>query len=40
MTVQQIKDFYDSHPNLLLTELAQITGLPVRKLKTILLEDR
>ena len=36
MTNQQICDFYDNNPNLTLTQLAQMTGLTVDQLKTIL----
>ena len=37
MNTQQIIDFYDSNPNLLLSELARITGKSVKELKAILM---
>lgn len=35
----QIKDLYDSHPNVTLRQLASYTGKTVAELKQILLED-
>jgi len=32
-----IRDYYDSHPNLTLVELARRTGLTVKRLKEILM---
>ena len=37
MTHNDIREYYDSHPDLLLTELAAITGLSVPQLKRILM---
>ncbi len=37
MSNQQIIDFYDSNPNLLLAELASITGKSIPELKAILM---
>lgn len=37
MTHEQIREFYDSHPNLTLAELSRITGLSVPILKQILM---
>jgi len=39
MTNQEIKDLYDSHPNVTLRQLACYTGKTVAELKQILLED-
>jgi len=39
MTDQEITDYYDSHPNLTLAELAQMTGKTVQELKKILMGD-
>ena len=38
MTKQQIINIYDSNPNLLLSELAIITGKSIKELKAILME--
>ena len=37
MTDKEIVEFYDSHPNMTLSELSQITGLSVAQLKRILM---
>ena len=37
MTENEIKEFYDSNPNLTLSELSRITGKTVKKIKKILL---
>ena len=37
MTPTEICEYYDSHPNLTLRELASITGLSVPALKAILM---
>ncbi len=37
MTDQQIIEFYDSHLNMTLSDLARITGKSIAELKTILL---
>ena len=34
----EIQDLYDSRPNMTLSELSQITGLSIDKLKAILME--
>jgi len=39
MTNQEIKDLYDSHPNVTLRQLACYTGKTVAELKQILLGD-
>jgi len=39
MTSQQIIDLFDSHPNLMLSELAIITGKSVEQLKKLLMEE-
>lgn len=39
MTKQQIRDYYDNHPNMTLQQLSAKTGVPVPTLKQILLED-
>lgn len=39
MTNKQIKDLYDSNPNMTLRELSRITGLSILDLKLILLSD-
>lgn len=36
MTNQQIKELYDTHPNMTLQELSHITGLSISELKFIL----
>ena len=36
MTNQQIKELYDTHPNMTLRELSRITGLSISELKFIL----
>lgn len=36
MTNAQIKELYDSNPNMTLGQLAKITGLSIRELKFIL----
>lgn len=38
MTNKQIKELYDSNPNMTLRELSAITGLSILELKLILLE--
>ena len=37
MTNEEIRDYYDSHPNLTLAELSAITGKSVKQLKRILM---
>jgi hypothetical protein len=37
MTNQEIREYYDARPNLLLSELAAITGLTVKQLKKVLM---
>jgi hypothetical protein len=37
MTEQQIIDMYDTNPNMLLSELAIITGKSIKELKAILM---
>jgi len=37
MTNQDICEFYDSHPNLTLAQLAQLTGKTIAQLKIILM---
>jgi len=37
MTPEQIRDYYDRHPNLTLAELSRVTGLTVPQLKRILM---
>ena len=37
MTAQQIRDLYDSQPNMTLAQLARITGLSIPELKKILM---
>jgi len=37
MTDKQIREYYDSHPNMTLRQLSQITGLDIATLKLILL---
>lgn len=37
MNEDQIRDYYDSHPNLTLAELSRITGRCVAELKEILM---
>ena len=37
MSDDQIRDYFDSHPNLTLAELSRITGLSVPALKKILM---
>ena len=37
MTAQQIREYYDSHPNMTLRELSAMTGRSVAQLKTILM---
>ena len=37
MTHSEIIDFYDTHPDLTLAQLAQITGLTVAQLKIVLM---
>lgn len=37
MTHDEIRDYYDSHPDLTLAELSRITGLTVKELKRILM---
>ena len=37
MTPEQIRDYYDSHPNLTLQQLAAMTGRAVAELKKILM---
>ena len=39
MTDQQIRDLYDSNPNMTLRELSRITGLDIYLLKLILMRD-
>jgi len=39
MTNEEIKDLYDSHPNVTLRQLATYTGKTVAELKQILLGD-
>lgn len=39
MTDQEINDYYDSHLNLTLAELARMTGRTVQELKKILMGD-
>jgi hypothetical protein len=39
MTDEEINDYYDSHPNLLLSQLSRITGKSVEELKRILMPD-
>jgi hypothetical protein len=36
MTNDEIRDYYDSNPNLTLGQLARITGLSIQELKFIL----
>ena len=40
MTDQQIRDMYDTHPNITLQTLAGITGYTVSELKHILMPGR
>jgi hypothetical protein len=37
MTPDQIRDYYDTHPNLTLQQLAAITGRAIAELKKILM---
>lgn len=37
MTHDQIRDYFDTHPNITLAQLSRITGLTVAKLKQILM---
>jgi len=37
MTPEQIRDYYDRHPNLTLAELSRVTGLTIPQLKRILM---
>lgn len=37
MTPEQIRDYYDRHPNLTLAELSRATGLTISQLKRILM---
>ena len=37
MTENEIREFYDSHPDLTLTQLSRMTGKTVQELKQILL---
>jgi len=39
MTDEEICDYYDSHPDLLLSQLSRMTGKPVQQLKRILMPD-
>jgi hypothetical protein len=39
MTDEEINDYYDSHPNLLLSQLSRMTGKSVEELKRILMPD-
>ncbi len=39
MSDQQIRDLYDSNPNMTLRELSRITGLDIYLLKLILMRD-
>jgi len=38
-TNEQINDYYDSHPNLLLSQLSAITGKSIKELKIILMGE-
>lgn len=40
MTDDEIREEYDSHPNMTLAELSRITGKTIRELKTILLTPK
>lgn len=37
MNAQQIRDYYDSHPNMTLRQLSDMTGRSVSELKAILM---
>ena len=37
MTPEQIRDYYDRHPNITLADLSRVTGLTVPQLKRILM---
>lgn len=37
MNPEQIREYYDRHPNLTLAELSRITGLSIPQLKKILM---
>jgi hypothetical protein len=37
MTNEQITDYYDTHPNITLSQLSAITGKTIAQLKTILM---
>jgi len=37
MTIEEIRDYYDTNPNLTLAELARMTGETVQSLKKILM---
>jgi len=37
LTNEQIRDFYDSHPNVTLRQLSALTGLDIASLKLILM---
>jgi hypothetical protein len=39
MTDEEICDYYDSHPDLLLSQLSRMTGKSVQQLKRILMPD-
>lgn len=40
MTRQEIRDLYDSNPNMTLSQLSKVTGKSVAKLKSILMESK
>jgi len=37
MTPEQIRDYYDRHPNITLADLSRVTGLTIPQLKRILM---
>jgi LysM repeat protein len=39
MTKQQIREYYDNHPNMTLAQLSAKTGVPVPTLKSILMSS-
>jgi hypothetical protein len=40
MSNQEIRSLFDSHPNLLMSEITLITGKSIRELKRILMGDQ
>ena len=38
MTNQEIRDYYDRHPDMTLAELSRVTGLSIPQLKRILMK--